>query len=130
MACSTSAVLWLQVVEDDDFTGQQRGHQDLFDVGQEDVSVHRLVDHHGGGESTAAQRADKGRDLPVAVGRRTQATPPSGSAAVAPRHVGRGPGFIDEYELFCVHRGQSFDPCPARRDHVLAFLLAGVQGFF
>ena len=119
-----------QVVEDDDFTGHKRRHQHLFDVGEEYVAVHGLLDDHRGGESAAAQRAYEGSDLPVAVRSRTQATLPAGSAAVAARHIGRCPGFIDEYELFCVHRGQSFDPCQARLDHVLAFLLAGVQGFF
>ena len=78
----------------------------------------------------AAKCAHEGSDLPMTVGYRVAATLSSGSPAVAPRHVGRCPGFIDEYELFDVHRGQSFDPCPAHLLHVLALLLAGVQVFF
>ena len=88
----------------------------------------------------AAQSADEGGDLPLTVGRRSATTLtvgrrsattlPTRGTAVASSHVGRSPGFIDKHELFDVHRGQSLAPRPARRDHVRACLLVGVQGFF
>ena len=77
-----------------------------------------------------AQAGDKGRRLPIAQGRRTDASTTLGGAAIASRHVGRGPGFIDKYQLFDVHRRLRFTPCAPRCLHVLALLLAGVQRFF
>ncbi len=77
-----------------------------------------------------AQAGDKGRRLPTAQGRRTQASATLGSATIAPCRVGRGPGFIDKYQLFDVHRRLRFTPCAPRCLHVLALLLAGVQRFF
>ena len=47
-----------------------------------------------------------------------------------PCHACRGPRFIDEYKLFYIHPRQCFNPSSPRLLHVLAFLLAGVQGFF
>jgi hypothetical protein len=48
------------------------------------------------------------------------------AAAVAARHVGRGPSLIDEDGAAGVKRGLAFDPIlPALHD-VRAFLLAGV----
>jgi hypothetical protein len=61
---------------------------------------------------------------------RVDATLTSGGTPVASRHARRYPGFIDEYELFDFHRGQRLLPRFSRLLHVLAFLLAGVQGFF
>ena len=69
-------------------------------------------------------------DVPVAMWRRTDAALASGSTPVAPGHVSRSPRFIEEHELFYVHRWQSLDPRAARLLYVLAFLLAGVQSFF
>ncbi len=77
-----------------------------------------------------AQAGDKGRRLPIAEWCRTDASSASGGTAVASRHIGRGPGLINEYKLLDVHRRLRFTPRAPRRLHVLAFLLAGVQRFF
>jgi hypothetical protein len=77
-----------------------------------------------------AQAGNKGRGLPIAEGRGSDAATAFGSPAIASRHVGRGPGFINKYQLFQVHRRLRFTPGAPRRLHVLALLLAGVQGFF
>jgi hypothetical protein len=77
-----------------------------------------------------AQAGDEGGCLPIAERGRIDAPTALGGAAIASRHVGRGPCFIDKYQLFDVHRRLRFTPCQPRCLHVLAFLLAGVQGFF
>ena len=61
---------------------------------------------------------------------RGDATLALGSAPTLPRHTGRGPCFINKYQLFYIHCGQRFNPCSSRLLDVVAFLLAGVQGFF
>jgi len=78
----------------------------------------------------AAQAGNKGGSLPIAQRRRIDTSTALGGAAIVSRHVGRGPGFIDEYQLFDVHCLLRFTPGQPRRLHVLAFLLAGVQRFF
>ena len=119
-----------EVVEDDDVSWLECWAQELFDPGQEQFTVHGPVDDHGSGQSVAAQASNKGRRLPIAEGCRTDASAALGGTTITSRHVGRGPGFIDKYQLFDVHRRLRFTPCPPRRLHVLTFLLAGVQGFF
>jgi len=52
------------------------------------------------------------------------------AAAMAARHVGRGPGFIDEDEALGVEIGLAVEPgLPALQD-IRPILLAGVRGLF
>ena len=76
------------------------------------------------------QGGDKGRGLPIAEGCRIDASTTFGGAAIPSGHVGRGPGFINKHKPVQVHRRLRFSPSAACRLDVLAFLLAGVQGFF
>jgi hypothetical protein len=66
----------------------------------------------------------------MAVRGRSDTALPPWSTPLAPRHAGGCPRFIDKHQLFEVHPGLRFTPCAPRRLHVLALLLAGVQGFF
>lgn len=77
-----------------------------------------------------AQPGNKGRRFPIAEGCRIDASTALGSAAIASGHVGRGPGFINKYQLFNVHRRLCLMPCQPGRLYVLALLFAGVQRFF
>jgi hypothetical protein len=63
-----------------------------------------------------AESGDKGRGLPVAEGRRTDASLPLGSASMAPRHIGRCPRFINKNKSFNVQPRPIFTPFapPAR----------------
>ena len=119
-----------EVVEDHGVSRLERWAQELTHISQKHLAVHRPVGDHRRGQSAAAQSAHKGRRLPMPVRRRVEATLTSGRAPVASRHAGRCPRFIDKHELFDFHRGQRLPPRAARLLHVLAFLLAGVQGFF
>jgi hypothetical protein len=76
------------------------------------------------------QAGDKGRRLPISEGCRADASSAAGSTPMASRHVGRGPGLVNESKPLDVHRWLRFTPCAPRRPHVLALLLAGVQRFF
>ena len=119
-----------EVVEEGDVSGLECGAEELLDPGQEQLPIHGPVDDHGSGQSMVAQASDKGRGLPIAKGRRSDASTALGGTAVAARHVGRGPGFIDKDQLFDIHRRLRFTPCASCGLHVLALLRAGVQGFF
>jgi hypothetical protein len=76
------------------------------------------------------QAAYESGRLPVAMRSRADAALPFGRSSVAPHHTGRCPGFIEEYKLFHVQARLRFKPFQPRRLHLLAFLFAGVQGFF
>jgi len=119
-----------QVVEDDDIAAAKRGAQELLDPSQEQFSVHGAVDHHGRSQLMVAQAGDERRCFPIAEGRRIDASTTLGGTAMVSCHVGGGPGFIDKYKLLDVHRRLRFSPGAPRCLHVLALLLAGVQGFF
>ena len=77
-----------------------------------------------------AQTGYKGRGLPIAERCRSHASATLGGTSIVPRQVGRGPSFVNKYQLFEVHPRLRFTPGAARCLHVLALLLAGVQGFF
>ena len=119
-----------EVVEDNDVACLKCGAQELLDPSQEQLTIHGPVDHHGSGQLTVTQASDKGRRLPITERRRSDASTALGSTAIASRHVGRGPGFIDKYQLFDVHPRLIFTPRASRCLNVLALLFAGVQRFF
>ena len=119
-----------EIVQDDDVSGLQCGAQELFDPGQEQFPIYGPVDHHGSSQLMMAQTGNEGGSLPIAEGAPIDASTALGGTAIATRHVGRGPGFINKYQLFDVHRGLRFTPCQPRCLYVLAILLADVQRFF
>jgi hypothetical protein len=66
----------------------------------------------------------------MTVGDRAHATLAPWRPPIAPNHVRRSPGLINKYELIEVEQERVVTPRPARLPHVVALLLAGVQGFF
>jgi hypothetical protein len=61
---------------------------------------------------------------------RTDATLAPLRPPIAPHHVRRSPGFVNKYEFIEIEQERVVTPRPARLLHVVALLLAGVQGFF
>jgi hypothetical protein len=119
-----------KVVEHDNVSRQEGWAEEILDVGKEDFPVHRPIGEHRSSQPLVAQGGDKGRRLPMSEGRRSDAPPTFRSAPIAPCHVGRGPCFINEYEPFQIPARGGFSPREPCLLHVLALLLAGVQGFF
>jgi hypothetical protein len=75
-----------EIVEHDDVTWLEGWGQDLFDIGEEGVPVHRAVDDAWCRKSRGAQGRNKGGGFPVTV--RDFADQPftAWSPAVPPRH--------------------------------------------
>ncbi len=68
----------------------------LGDIGLEGSTVDRAIQNPRGNEATERERADEGRGFPVPMGN-TDTEPFTPQApAMAARHVGRGPGLVDE----------------------------------
>jgi hypothetical protein len=57
-------------------------------------------------------------------------TPAAQRAPVAPRHVGLGPGLVDEHQATRIKPALIFLPLLPPAGHVGAILLGGEQAFF
>ena len=119
-----------QVVHDDDVTRAERRSEHLLDIGLEDDAVHRSVDHQWRRDRVVSKAGDEGGGLPMAVGYGANQALALRAAAIQARHVGLGPGLVDEDELGWIKRGLIAPPSQARGGHVRPVLLGGVHGFF
>src|SRR3954453_7531408 len=87
-----------QVVHDDDVSRAHLRDENLLDVYLEGVAIDRTVEHERDDQAGEPQPGDEGGRLPVTVRHaRPQALAPE-RPSVAPGHVGRGPGLVDEDE--------------------------------
>ncbi len=64
------------------------------------------------------------------VGRRRPAARATRRPAITPRHLGRGPGFVDEDQPLRFQVGLCLEPDPPPVQNIRALLFAGVRGFF
>ena len=92
--------------------------------------MHGAVEHHGGGHAFQPEGADEGGGLPVSVRNRGAASGPPWRTAIAPGHLGRGAGLIDEDQPLGIEIGLRLEPGLSSTRDVRALLLAGVRGFF
>lgn len=85
-----------EIVQHDDIAGLQSRHQRLLDPGTEPLSIDRPVEQEGRLDAINAQCGEEGIGPPAPV--RGLADQPCATLAPAPqwRHVGLGPGFVDE----------------------------------
>ena len=106
-----------EVVGDDDVARRERGDQDLFDVGEKTVTVHRAVDHARRGQPRDAQAGDKRAGLPPRE-RRVIADAVAPQAAAVPAQEIRGDArFIEKDEARRVpRRRRGLPPLPRGRD--------------
>ena len=119
-----------EVVHDDDVAGLQRRHQELLHIGPEALAVDRAVDDAGGRDAIVAQRREEGHGAPMAVRHLGMQRRAAAMPAVGARHVGLGPGLVDEDEAGRIDAPLvALPPAPPPRD-VRPILLAGEDGFF
>ena len=91
-----SALVAAEIVHDHDVAGLQGRDEDLLDVGSKAVAVDWAIENPWSVDPVVAQRGQEGRGLPVAV--RDLGREPHAAGCPAPqrRHVGLGPGLVDE----------------------------------
>lgn len=97
-------------VHDDDvarleFRDEHPGHVSL-----EGVTVDGAVEHEGRSDPGQAQARHEGCGLPVPVRHACPEPLSSGRPAVAPCHVGRSPGFVDEDKAVGVEVELTLEP--------------------
>jgi hypothetical protein len=119
-----------QIVHDDDVAWREFGRQALFDIGQEASAVDRTVEHAWRADPVVAQSRQEGESSPAAMRRLGDQPPASGAAAMGPRHVGLGPGLVDEDQAGRIKPSLILLPLRAPPGDVGPILLAGVQAFF
>ena len=93
-----------EVVGDDDVARGERGDQDLFDVGEKTVAIHRAIDDARRGEPGDPQARDKGARLPARERRVIADAVAAWAAAVPTQQICRDAGFIEKDEARRVPR--------------------------
>ena len=119
-----------EIVHDDDVARPQLRGQHLLDPSAGRCTVHGAVGDVGGDEAARGQAADEGGALPVAVRDRAVQAPAARAAAVAPRHVGRGTGLVDEDQPRRAHLALPGTPVGALLGDVGPVLLLGPARLF
>ena len=119
-----------EVVDDDDVARLERRNQDLLDVGQETLAVDRTIDHTRRVDAIMTEGGQEGQRPPAAMrGLGDEPLAPS-RTAVGARHIGLGPGFVDEDQAGRIKPSLVLSPLRPPPSDVGTILLAGVQAFF
>ena len=119
-----------EIVHDDDVAGPQRGQQNLLDIGGEAFAVDRAFEQPGRGDPVVAQRGQEGHGPPAAVRDLGDQAAAARRPAAQRRHVGPGPGLVDEDQAGRINAVLVLDPLrPPARD-VRTVLFASHQRFF
>src|SRR3546814_6251431 len=92
------------VVHDLDVAGCERRREELLDIGAEEFSGHRAVDHVGRIDPVMARPGNKGSGFPMAMWNRHDEQLTFGALAIEARYLGGRAGLVDE-DL--VHRVQA-----------------------
>ena len=119
-----------QVVGDDDVTGVERGHEDLFHVGEEARPIDRAVEDAGRGQARDAERRDKRAGLPARKRRGVIDPDPARRAPVAPQQIRGDARFIEEDQVRGIPSRRAVAPLRPRCRNVQPVVLAGPYGFF
>src|SRR5271157_6012678 len=95
-AAHSLAAMTAEIVHDNDFAGIERRNQALPDPGEKDRAVDRAVEETRRCDAIVAQRRYEGHGFPALEGRLADHSAAARSPASKRRHVGLGPGFINE----------------------------------
>ena len=119
-----------QIVHDDDVALAQFRDEDLVDVSLESETVDGSVDDKRRDEAAQRQGSNEGRGFPMSVRNADPQALTARSATVTARHVGGGPGLVDEDQALGVEIELPFEPGLALLRDVGAALLGSVRGLF
>ena len=124
------AFVTAEVIHHNDVAGRERWGEDALDIGSKDVTVYRAVQYPRCVDPVMAKRRDEGRRVPVAE--RSGTRQPLALRPPAPerRHVGLGPGLVDEHKPRGVDLALMSLPSLAAALYVRAFALVGDQRLF
>ena len=119
-----------QIVHDDDIAGRERRHQELLDIVGEALTVDRLVEHARRVDPVAAERREEGHGAPMAIRDLGMKPLANRRPAAQRRHVGLGPGLVDEDEARRIKPALIFLPLLASPGDLWPELFGGQHAFF
>ena len=90
------ALVAARIIHDDDIAGRKRGDEELLDPGSKALSVDRTIEHAWGIDPIGAKGGDKGQRGPFAKWRPADELGSACASSPDRRHVGLGPGLVDE----------------------------------
>jgi hypothetical protein len=111
-------------------SGLQRGNEYLLDIGKEALAVNRTIDHARRVEPVAPQSRQECQRSPFAERCLGEEPLASRASSVCARHVGFGPGLVDEDQTRRIELSLVFLPALTPPFDVGPILLGGVQTFF
>jgi len=126
----STAFMTAEIVHDDDIAWTQARRQHVLDVGQEAASIDWPLEDEGCLNAVVAQSGEEGQGAPAAMWHLGDQALAATTAAVATRHVGLGPGLVDENKSGRINPLLVAPPLIATTGYVGPVLLAGVQTFF
>ena len=119
-----------EIVDDDDVARLERGHENFLDVLEEALAIDGSVDQPRCGEPIVTQSGQEGHGLPVAVGRFAGQPLSARRPPAKRRHIGLGPGFVDEDQARRVDAVLIGHPLQTAPRYVRPVALAGDQRLF
>src|SRR5438034_10482129 len=131
MSWRTALPLWLPRLSMMTMSpGFKVGDEDLLDLGPEAVPVDRAVEHPWSLDPVVAQGGQEGRGPPPAV--RDLGGKPHAAGRPSPqrRHVGLGPGLVDEDQALRLDPALILGPLRPPTGDVGTIALAGRDAFF
>src|SRR5580700_6616091 len=125
-----AALMATEVVHDDNIAGREDRDENLLDISAEAHAIDRSVDDAGRGEAVATQRRQEREGSPSPEGRFGDEAFASGASAMGARHVGLGPGLVDEDKPPRIDRRLTRLPPLTPPGDVRSVLFGGAKTFF
>ena len=119
-----------EVVEHDDIARSQRGHQHLFDIGEETWIVDGPIEHRGSAEALEPERGDHRVRLPMTAGGVIMEAGAARAPTIAPEQIRRHAAFIEKHVLPHLAERLPVAPLATFSGDVGPALFVGVDGFF
>ncbi len=119
-----------QIIHHDDVAGLERGDEDLIEVREKRLPVHRPIEQSRRGQPGHAERGHERARLPVVVRRVIVDAGAPPTPAVAPYQVRGDPTFIEKDEPRWINRRRDASPVRSGRGDVGAILLGRADRFF
>ena len=119
-----------EIVHDHDIAGRQGRREHLLDIDLEALAVDRLVQQPRCRNPIPAQGGQERHRVPMAEGGFARQACALGRPASQRRHIGLGPGLVDEDQPRGLDLGLMFQPLRAASGDVGTVLLAGDQRLF
>ena len=119
-----------EIVHDDDVARQERGQQELLNPGEEALSIDRTVDYSRRIDAIMAQGSNQRECAPFSMWHLRPQPLTAKTTTMGPRHVGLGPGLIDEDQARRIKPSLVLLPVGAAPRDLWSILLAREQAFF